>query len=69
MLESVVNAREPNMLRGSCCSRYGDLLFHPSWADRQIRLPAQRVGLTYRVVSMEQDKSVSLPAKGKYTAR
>jgi hypothetical protein len=22
------------MLRGSCCSGYGDFSFHPSWADR-----------------------------------
>jgi hypothetical protein len=54
------------MLRGSFCCGYGDfkLLRH-----EQTTQPAYRADLTYRVSSTEQDKSVSLPAKGKYIER
>jgi hypothetical protein len=32
-------------------------------------LPAYRADLTYRVISAEQDKPISLPTRGKYIAR
>src|ERR1700680_1528572 len=66
MLVSVVNLREPKLLRGSSCSGYGmcRLLRHG-----HITLPAQRADLTYRVIPMEQDKPVSLPVKGRSTVR
>jgi hypothetical protein len=54
------------MLRGSFCCGYGDFKFS---RHGQTTRPAYRADLTYRVTSTEQNKSVSLPAKGKCIAR
>jgi hypothetical protein len=66
MLASVVIVGEPNMLRGSFCWRYGNSEFSRRGqivqSDQQ---PAYRAHLTHLVVSTEQNKSVSLPEKGK----
>src|SRR5882762_3067754 len=66
MFISAVNTREPNMLSGSFCSGCGGFCFP---RHGQTTLPVERTVLTYRVFPTEQDKSVSLPAKGKSTAR
>ena len=66
MLGSVVTVAEPNMLRGSSAAGMGISSF-PIMS--KTTRPAYRADLTYRVNSTEQDKSVSLPAKGKYVER
>ena len=66
MLVSVVNRKEPNMLRGSACSGYRGC---PVLCHGQTTLPAYRADLNYRVLPTEQDKPVSLPAKGRSTVR
>ena len=66
MLASVVIVREPNMLRGSFCWRYGNSEFsrHGQIVQSDLQ-PAYRAHLTHHVASTEQDKSGSLPVKGK----
>src|SRR5260370_36389374 len=64
MLASVVNLREPKMLRGSSRSGYGTYGF---LRHGHITLPAYRADLTYRVIPTEQDKSVSLPTRASTT--
>ena len=66
MLVSVVNRKEPNMLRGSSCSGYRGC---PVLCHGQTTLPAYRADLNYRVIPTEQGKPVSLPAKGRSTVR
>ena len=54
------------MLRGSSCSEYRGF---PLLCHGQTALPAYRADLNYRVIPTEQDKPVSLPAKGRSTLR
>jgi hypothetical protein len=55
------------MLRGSSCSEYSGSTFR---CHGYQTLPAYRVDLTYRVIPVEQDKSIPLPgSRGKYIAR
>src|SRR6266849_8640363 len=66
MLVSVVSPKEPNMLRGSCCSEHRGfrVLCHG-----ETTLPAYRADLTDRVISAEQGKPVALLARGKFIVR
>jgi hypothetical protein len=66
---SVVILKEPNMLRGSSCSEHGLLGFLPSWVTNTVGVKGGPADLTYRVFPTEQDKSKSLPARGRYIAR
>jgi hypothetical protein len=54
------------MLIGFSCSGHGGSSF---LRHRQTTLPAYREHLLYRVIPTEQDKPVSLPARGSEAAR
>jgi len=54
------------MLIGFSCSGHGGSSF---LRHRQTTLPAYREHLLYRVTPTEQDKPVSLPARGSEAAR